>query len=143
MADVYLTEYLQIDVQDTCGDGLYLRWINDLGGIDTWYFSGNIAELPQVENVQYFEKFVDNLLNERENTRVLSKEYRENIKCYTTFKKENSEGMKQLLRSRCIQMLVLSEWYLVDVVAESFTVEKHGGFGKMAIQIVLPKKYIK
>lgn len=146
MATTYLTEYLQCDVQDVCGYGIYLRWVNDYGGIDSWYFSGNIAELPQVENTQYSQKWIDDLLPETENFEVLSKQYKENIRVFTTFKKENSEGFKQLIRSRQIEMLTdlaNDTWVRVDVAVESFTVEQQGAYGKIAIQIVPPEIYTK
>jgi hypothetical protein len=34
-------------------------------------------------------------------------------------------------------------WVRVDVTVESFTVEKQGAYGKIAIQIVLPETYLK
>lgn len=146
MPTTYLTEFITVDVQDVCGDGVYLRWVNDYGGVDTWYFSGNKAELPAVENTQYSQKWIDDLLTETENFEVLSKEYKENIRVFTTFRKGNSEGFKQMIRSRQIEMLADFDndtWVRVDVTVESFTVEKQGAYGKIAIQIVLPETYLK
>lgn len=116
------------------------------GGIDAYYFNGNVAELPQASDAQYSQKWIDDLLSETENFEVLSKNYTENIRCYSTFLKENSEGFKQLLRSRQIEMLTdvtTDTWIRVDVIAESFTVEKNGSYGKIAIQVVLPETYLK
>lgn len=140
---VYLTVKQLIEVQDVCDNGIYLRWINDYGGIDQYYFTGNIAELPQVDNVNYFEKYIDDLLNETGNFEVISKDFKENIRCFAKFDKENSEGFKQLIRSRSIEMYVLGEWVKIDVALESFVVERYGSFGKIAIQIILPKIYVR
>lgn len=143
MADTFLTENILVDIEDPCPNGVFLRWINDMGGVDSWYFTGNIAQLPQVDNTNYFLNFIDDLLNETSNFEIISKEYKENLRVYAIFKKENAEGFKQLIRSKSIEMLVGSTYFNVDVVLESFTVERHSNMGKIAIQIVLPQKNLK
>ena len=136
-----ITEILPIDVIDACS-GVYLRWINDLGGIDQWLFTGNETQLIEKSDVVYFEPYIDELADQTENFKALSFDYNETLKIYTTFDKANAEGFKQLVRSRSIQMLLNDEWYSVGVALDNFNVQKTNPYGKITLQIVTPKKYL-
>lgn len=138
-----LTEVLNIAVSDTCQSGVFLRWQNDYGGVDQWLFNGNMSEKVSISDVEYFEKNIDDLVDERSNFEVIRKTFAEGKTVYTTFDKTNTEGFKQLLRSRFIQMYIAGEWYQVDVNLVSMNVEEFMPFGKLTIDIVLPKIYVK
>ena len=140
---VILTEVLTWEVDNACNDGVFLRWENDYGGVDQWYFKGNVAEKPTVGNVAYFEKYIDDLLDTTSNFEIINKTYSERISVSTTFDKANSEGFKQLIRSKQIEMYVLGVWYQIDVKATSFNVEAFAPFGKISLDLIPPKKYIK
>jgi len=143
MTTIVLTEVLPFTVDESCGDGIFLRWENDSGAVDQWYFKGNIAENPEIGDAIYFEKYVDDLLNTTSNFEVTQKSYAESITAYAEFDKDNAEGFKQLMRSRQIEMYVLGVFYQIDIRVVNFNVKKYNPFGKITIEIILPKKYIK
>jgi hypothetical protein len=138
-----LTEQLRIKVSKACEPVVYLRWENDYGGIDYYAFTGNIIDMPQVSKQVYFDRQIDELLNEISNFETVSKEYDENLRAHATFTKVNAEGMKQLLRSRKIEMYHDSKWWRVDVQGESFQNERNKLLGRMRIKVILNRKYIK
>ena len=141
-----LTEKQKIKLVDVCTNdtSVYLQWVNDLGGFDTWLFNGNTHDLPQVSNQRYFDKNLDDLLDEKANFEVLSKDYDEAIRVHGDFPKENAEGFKQLLPSKDIKMYDkdTATWSKVDVVAESFMVQKYKPYGKIILRIILNRKYL-
>ena len=145
--NIYMTniisEILTIEIRDVCSGGVYLRWENDLGGMDQWYFDGNNLSLPEQVSQEYYDKYVDELADVTQNFEVLDIEYAENISCKTMFHKDNAEGFKQLLRSKNIEMYSGGDFYKVAVLPESFTLERNKPYGKMDIQIILPKTYVK
>lgn len=136
-----VSEELAITVQDVCGDGIFLRWQNDYGGQDQWYFSGNYAELVQQSNVEYFEPYNDELADLTVNIETVNIDWTETKRVYTFFDKENKEGFKQLLRSKNVQMYDSGEWVNVGVQLESILIEKLKPVGKLQIQVILPKVY--
>lgn len=140
---ITLTEVLPFLVEDTCSDGVYIRWENDYAAIDQWYFRGNVANIINAASGESFEKYVETLLGTTDNFDILSKQYSEGYKCYATFDKVNTEGFKQLVRSKNVEVYLNSVWIKVDIALESFVVEKNGAFGKIAIRVILPITYVK
>jgi len=138
-----VSEILTIEIQGVCSGGVFLRWENDMGGMDQWMFDGNTSTDVQISAQEYFEKYVEELVNETTNFELISLEYSEVLKAKTMFDKVNAEGFKQLLRSKNIQMFVGATWWTVGVVLESFILERHKSYGKLNIQVVLPKTYVK
>jgi hypothetical protein len=140
---ITLSELLTIDIQTPCSGGVYLRWENDYGGMDSWYFDGNNSAAIEQSNQEYFHNYVEELADVTKNFETLSLDYGENIRCKTMFDKANAEGFKQLLRSKNIQMYSGGDWYTVAVMAESFILERNKPTGKLDIQVILPKTYVK
>jgi len=138
-----VTEQLTIKTKKACEPVVYLRWENDYGGLDYYAFTGNIIDMPQVTNQIYFDKQVDELLNETSNFETVSKIYDESLRCHGSFEKENAEGMKQLIRSRQIQMYHSGDWLQVDVQLISFQVERNKLLGRIALKVIINRKYIK
>lgn len=138
-----ISEILTIEVQNVCSGGVFLRWENDMGGMDQWMFDGNTSTDVQISAQEYFEKYVEELVNETTNFELISLEYSEVLKAKTMFDKANAEGFKQLLRSKNVQMLVGATWWTVGVMVDLFILERHKSYGKLNIQVVLPKTYVK
>ena len=138
-----ISEILTIEVQEVCSGGVYLRWENDYGGMDQWYFDGNNASLPEQTNQEFFDKYLDELVDETQNFEVMDIEYTENLRCKTMFHKDNAEGFKQLLRSKNIEMYKNGDFYTVGVIAEAYTEERLKPYCKLDIQVILPKTYVK
>lgn len=114
-----------------------------MGGMDQWMFDGNTSTDVQISAQEYFEKYVEELVDETSNFELLSLDYSEVLKAKTMFPKENEEGFKQLLRSKNVQMLVGSTWWTVGVALESLQIERNKSYGKLNIQVILPKTYVK
>jgi hypothetical protein len=138
-----VTEQLKIKTQKACEPVVFLRWENDYGGVDYYAFKGNIVDIPQVTNQIYFDKQIDQLLNETSNFETVSKQYDESLRCSGSFEKENAEGMKQLIRSKQIEMYHNSKWLQVDVQLISFQVERNKLLGRIALKVIINRKYIK
>lgn len=138
-----LTETIYFTVEDACQEGLYIRWQNDYGGIDQYYFHGNVSHLPSQGGVEYFSPYIDDLVDEVGNFEVIKKEYAEGMKCFAYFDKENAEAFKQLMRSKEVHWYNIDTWIKVDVIVDSFVVEAFGGRGKIAIKVIFPTKYTK
>jgi len=139
-----ISEVLTIEIEKlVCSGGVYLRWENDDSGMDQWYFDGNTAELPEQTGQEFFDKYLDELVDETQTFEVLDVGYTENKRCKTMFHKDNVEGFKQLLRSKNIEMYKDSLWFKVAVVPEMFVLERFSPYGKLDIQVILPKTYVK
>ncbi len=138
-----LTEILNIKTECVNSQPVYLRWVNDLGGVDQWLFQGNSSTEATVTNTVSYEKFIDNLLGVKSNFKIINKDYTQSLKVNTTFEKENAEGFMQLMRSKEIQMLVGSDWYDVDFIKEIFDVQANKPYGRISGYVRQPIKYLK
>lgn len=136
-----LTEIKTIKVQCSSVEGVYLRWKNDLGGIDQWYFQGNISQDFATEDTVSYEVFIDNLLNQTKNIEVINKEQSCVYRINTRFDKDNAEGFRQLFRSKMVEMYVVDTWYRVDVEKETFDVQKQQPYGRLTAIVKLPLIY--
>ena len=136
-----ISEELTITVEDVCGEGVYLRWQNDYGGIDQYYFTGNIADLIEQSNTEYFEPYVEDLATSTENIKTVSVGFNKTKRVYAVFDKANKEAFEQLVRSKQIEMYINSTWYRVGVQLETMQIEKMKTMGKITLQVVPPKTY--
>ena len=143
MANYILTEKKTIVYQDCVKDGIFLRWENDYGAIDQWLFEGNIKKDATIKELIIAEKFIDELSGVTANFEVIKKEYEAGISIFTSFEKCNLEGFLQLLRSKNIEMLIGTDYYKIDVQKKSLIWEKDKPFGKIELNIIPPKTYIK
>jgi len=136
-----LTEKKKINVIDACTDGVYLRWLNDIGGYDYWYFDGNTKEQPKVSDEQIISKPIDDVKGVRSNFEVLKKKYEEGIAIFTSFEKKNAEGFRQLLRSKEVQMYDGVGFNAVFISGFTFQLEKHKPYGKISLTLVFNEVY--
>ena len=136
-----LTEILTIDISTCNTTGVYLRWVNEVGFIDQWLFQGNIIQDSSITDTVKFQKFIDDLTGVTENFKVINKTRSDGLQVFTTFDKDNAEGFRQLFSSTHVEMYVDGTFYRVDVVKESFEVQKHKTLGRVALQVVLPLIY--
>ena len=138
-----ITEVKKVKIERACEPYVYLRWENDYGGTDYYCFKGNIVDMPSVSKQVYFDKQIDDLLNVTSNFEIVSKQYDEAIRCAGTFSKVNTEGMKQLLRSKNIEMCHDGDWLTVDIVPEQFQSERNKLLGRIRFKLILNRTYIK
>jgi len=136
-----LTEVLTIDISACNATGVYLRWKNEVGFIDQWLFQGNIIQDSSITDTVQYQKFIDDLTDVTENFKVISKTRSDGLRVFTTFEKDNAEGFRQMFSSTHVQMYVDGTFYRVDVVKESFEVQKDKNLGRLSLQVVLPLIY--
>jgi hypothetical protein len=139
-----VTEKKKIKVNNSAScNAVYLRWENDLGGVDSYLFNGNTTEQMKVSGQVYFDKLIDDLLSVTSNFEIVSKEFDRSLKCNATFDRENLEAFRQLARSRKIELWHADKWWTVDVVVESLQVERFKLLGKISLRIIFNRTYVK
>lgn len=137
-----LTEVLKVTVENCDKPGIYLRWKNDFGGIDSWLFQGNIIQDVSISDVVGYKQYIDNLLGITKNFEIINKQTDTGIHIYTTFEKENALGFIHLLKSKMIEMWVGgTTWYRVDVIKEMYDVQQHKTMGRIGLFVTLPNVY--
>ncbi|GEM_PF-3943740 len=139
----YVTEKIKIRVDRNCREGIYLKWENDYGAVDQYFFDGNITQQAVVDETQYFDQNVDDLDGVTENFEVVSKKYDESYTCFATFDKRNIEAFRQLIRSRNIFRWDDPDWLRVDVQLVSFVCEKDKPYGKIQLKVIPNRVYVK
>lgn len=137
-----LTEIKEITTKCSGIGGIYLRWVNERGGIDQWYFQGNYISDLNEKSITSYEIFIDDLLNQTKNFEVIDKLYTAAIRINTTFDKDNAEGFRQFFSSKMVEMFYgLGVWKRVIVSKETFDVQKMKPLGKLTALVLLPILY--
>jgi len=118
---------------------IYLRWKNDLGGIDYWLFDKQNSYSPDVKTINMYERPLQDIKT-GDKLRVTEKEYKKQWICNTDFERENAEGMKQLLKSECVEYYDENEEFVkVDVELANWSLINDRAFGKMSIKIIFAR----
>ena len=137
-----LTFTKQIETKAKCG-GVYLKWLNDLGGYDYWLFDGNIKENISASTSEDFEPFIEDTRTARANRKVIKKDFAERQTIYSNFDKANTEAFKQLTRSNEVYIWLNNKWWLVDVSLNNMSVSRYSPIGKISLIVELPKIYLR
>lgn len=135
----------ELDIEILCcnyASPVYLRWKNDLGGIDYWLFDRQNADVPEIKTISIYEKSLQNIRT-GDKLVVAEKEYKQTWICNTDFEIENTEGFKQLLRSECVEYLPdvtdVNSWVRVDVELNSWNLQNNKPFGKLSIKLIFAR----
>lgn len=126
LGDHDLTESLQVNVNQNCiKNPLYLRWLNQLGGWNSWLFHGNYFEKNQVSESEIFEKSVEDISLVQGTIEYLK---RNSNNRYLVGSETLTENDKRLVlsiaRSRKVELYNLTDntWLDVLVAPDTFDV---------------------
>jgi len=134
----------ELDIKIECcqyADPIFLRWKNDLGGVDQWLFDKEVNESPEVQTINSYEKPLENI-RYGDKLVVTEKRYNKVLIANTTFEKINAEGFRQMLRSECVEILDdnddLTSFVKVDIELSNWNLKNTADYGKLTIKIKYP-----
>jgi len=102
-----ITEIKTVKVDSNCYDNpVYLSWLNVYGGREYWLF-GNVQDKGLSTSVnETFEPIIDDITNARGYFEETSRNSTPNMTLYANLDIEDIEGVKTLLYSANVEMLV-------------------------------------
>ena len=125
---------------------VYLRWLNRLGGLDYWLFSGDHSKYIKVKTDQQYSVFQNDISTANNPIRVLFKSATSSLKCKAIqLDRDDIEGLEHLLTSVHIEMLVsyengVAKWQTVTLKDKSTKLYRAAATkGELTIEIQLPE----
>lgn len=143
----YITQALKIKVNIPCKDPfVYVKWINSLGGWDYWRFGKNQIISMATANDIIVDRNVFDWENGDTIADIIKKSAVENIRAGAIVGKTKIEGLRQIVTSPKVMMLVNPnpyKWHTVIVNAGNFDI-KQTKFGTSEIRLTfnLPERNI-
>jgi hypothetical protein len=120
-----ITEKKRIKIDRECKDyPVFATWINTLGGREQWLFHKINTESINTESLGTFEPFVEDLETARGQIFDIGIFAQPKITCYGLIDSEDLEGLKSILYSPNIEVLVNPEtWETEGVKWQVYRVE--------------------
>lgn len=143
---IYLIPEVDIEVVERCvpSSPFYLRWINDLGGVDYWMFQKYQQRTIGVGNTERASSFVANpyTANGNEHTLLLTAEDSIHVGA-GNLSKGDFEALSKMPFSRLIEWWRpdTQKWVRLNVESYSLQTPLHSGVYQFDVELSLPKRY--
>jgi hypothetical protein len=120
-----LTETKQIKIHNECiQNPVCLSWLNTLGGREHWVFGYNQSHGLDTSQGATFEPYINDLQEARSNIFDLEKFAQPTMTLNAVVDIEDIEGLKTILYSICVEMLVNGNWIGVRPQVGSFFIRE-------------------
>ena len=147
----YISESKKVNNKCSCSPyGVTLRWLNDLGGFESWYFDGKAV---YSENVTQKVNIKRDITSDWDNTFINGDTQNDNIKTNSNksilvrsqlLTKNEQEVLQQIRRSVKVQLLMDSgKWQTVTINQGKFVINEEGDKTRdISFEISLPDTII-
>ena len=132
MAQTRLTEIKRVKINTNCIDNpICLRWLNSLGGFDTWVFGRRQIKTLEVSDSVFVKQYQPDLTAGNPMQNISKRAFKSIILGVDNLDKSYSDGLFELAKSPFVQMLTNpdtwendgAEFMQVHVKDDSFEVE--------------------
>lgn len=143
---IYLIPEVDIEVVERCvpSSPFYLRWINDLGGVDYWMFQKYQQRTIGVGSTERASSYVANpyTANGNEHTLLLTAEDSIHVGA-GNLSKGDFEALSKMPFSRLIEWWRpdTQKWVRLNVESYSLQTPLHSGVYQFDVELSLPKRY--